>query len=209
MFRHFIIVTSLLVVYLTAAAANADAQTKSVFGILEKTMAKVVGKALRSYFGSARRNVRIADDGIRKSWLPRIANVRFILVPAEEAESSRENVFMFWELPPEGRSRSVCFGVYNAGDGGTGDEWSFDLNGSHIRRMGKCESSGLDLDRQTDRLILQRHRVHVFQNDALSADDAFPIFLRIENVERRGNHRREKCSFLRSEIRSGLVEVIS
>src|SRR5215204_2980821 len=55
--------------------------------------------------------------------------------------------------------------------------------------------------------LRQSHRVQAAEDDALAALDAAEVLLRIEDVERAWNHRREEGGLLWREAGGGLAEV--
>ena len=114
-----------------------------------RVMSQVVSRILRAYFKPSRRvqTVYITDAGIRRSWLPKIGNVRFIVVTSDKRDSRIGSFYTFLEPEKKASKWSVGFGTFNPRAGGTGDCWNFYAVGREVRiwRTGEqWGSSGSD-----------------------------------------------------------------
>lgn len=102
----------------------------------DAVMKQVVRRIIKWYFGprSQPRKIYLLDKGIKRSWLPEVKNVEFVLVPSEgEKPPSVEGVYFFREPVVEGKSFSIGFGFGDPDCTSTGDYWSFRLDKNRVR----------------------------------------------------------------------------
>ncbi|MBS1794455.1 MAG: hypothetical protein JSS81_11405 [Acidobacteria bacterium] len=122
-----------LLLSLPAAAQNGD-QTPKI-SLPENVMAQVVRRILGWKFAPSKRpkTVLLSGRGVKKEWLPAIANVEFRLLTEDEVRDAKTGIYFFTAPEKEGKTYNLGLGFGDPGCDYTGETWYFRPDGAKIR----------------------------------------------------------------------------
>lgn len=147
------IVFFLLVIFVFSGAAEGQ-ETESIesaeIQLPEKFKQDVVRRILVLNFKPAKRQkvIYLASQDINSSWLPKITNIKFKLLSAEELEDGKRKVYFFTNPTLENKTYSLGFGFGSPNCNYTGEVWSFRIIRNKLKlwrdgQMGGGCGSGL------------------------------------------------------------------
>jgi hypothetical protein len=98
-----------------------------VVKVPDQVMKEVVRRILTSYFKprDQAKTVYLSENGIKQTWLPKIKNIEFRLLTAEEFEKSGKSAYLFTETTLTEDTYSIGFGFGDSPCNLTGDSWYF------------------------------------------------------------------------------------
>lgn len=133
-FRAFGLLFALALFFCSAPINFAQTDAEDLESLPPEAMREVVPRILTWYFKPRKKptEIRLAARGVRPEWLPRIKNIRFVLVPDEKLDESGD-VFFFNYYEPVKDRYEIGFG-YGAPDcAAIGDMWYFRVSKQKVR----------------------------------------------------------------------------
>lgn len=148
-------------IFIFAFSTSAFAQNvQSEVTVPEQAMEQVVRRILIWSFKPRKKPtvVYVADQGIKDSWLPKIENIEFRLLPIEQIQKNDLKVHFFTEPDLSGNTYGIGFAFGDPSCEYSGNNWQFRITKQRVKLWlsggvgGGCGSSSGNLTRRFDTL---------------------------------------------------------
>lgn len=129
---------SLIVIFsfsMISFAQEVETDEPSDVIVPEQAMKQVVQRILVWSFKPQKQSkvIFLAEEGIQKSWLPSIKNIKFSLLSAKEVQQKEKGVYFFTKIDRTGNQFHIGFAFGNPNCEYTGDYWQFYISKQRVK----------------------------------------------------------------------------